>query len=194
VRVLDALTAIVCQSLVVATVLGVSLIAAARDAPWGPAVAVGAGLALAVLGVAALLLRQRRRGQVLALIAAGRERLPLAPVERERRRLLDWHTRSCLAACLETVVEEAGKRSLPGMPALFDRRVVGAVSCELLEVAELLRAEPATARGIALAWWLISDGVGSPLHRGEVTDLRSELGRIRFLLSDGTGPAGRAAR
>jgi hypothetical protein len=144
--------------------------------------------------VAALLLRQRRHEPVLALIAAGREDLPLAPIERERRRLLDWHTRSCLAACLESAVEKAGKGSLMGMPALFDRRGVGAVACELLEVAELRRAEPPTARGIALAWWLISDGVGSPLHRGEVADLGSELGRIRFLLSDATGPAGRAAR
>jgi hypothetical protein len=126
---------------------------------------------------------------VLALIAAGREDLPLAPVERERGRLLDPRTRSCLAASLESLVEEARHASPLGVRPLFDRLVVAAVADELLEVAELLRVAPSSARGIALVWCLIWDGVESPLHRGDVAELRGELGRIRYLLIEGTvGP------
>lgn len=65
VRVLDALTAVAWQWLVVAAVLAASLIAAAGDAAWAPAVVAGAGVGLLALGLAAALLRQRRREQVL---------------------------------------------------------------------------------------------------------------------------------
>jgi hypothetical protein len=88
---------------------------------------------------------------------------------------------------LEGLVEEADKASVMAVPRLFDRVVVGAVAWELLEVAELRRAEPSNARGVALVSCLISDGIGSPLHRGgDVAALRGELGGIRFLLSDGS--------
>jgi hypothetical protein len=147
-------------------------------------VTASAAVVLLALGVAAALLRQRRRDDVLALIAAGREELPLVPVQRERRRLLDGRTRSRLAASLERLVQEARATSLRPVPLLFDRRVVGAVAGELLGLARLLRCEPSNARGVALVWWLISDGTGSPLYGSDLADLRRELGRIRFLLND----------
>jgi hypothetical protein len=61
-------------------------------------------------------------------------------------------------------------------------------------VATLLRGEPSCARDIAQVWCLLCDGVESPLHRGDVAELREELGRIRYLLSAGTArPDGRVA-
>ena len=192
VRALDALSAVARQSLVVAAALAASLIAAAGNAAWAPAAVASAGVVLLALVLLAALLRLRRREQVLALIAAGREDLPLAPVERERGRLLDRRTRSCLAASLESLVVEARNASLMAAPPLFDRLVVAAVADELLEVATLLRGEPSCARGIAQVWCLICDGVQSPLHRGDVAELREELGRIRYLLSAETArPDGR---
>ena len=73
-------------------------------------------------------------------------------------------------------------------PPLFDPRVVTAVADELRDVAALLCSERSDARASALVWRLICDGVESPLHRGEVEELREELGRIRFLLSTGSVP------
>jgi hypothetical protein len=87
---------------------------------------------------------------------------------------------------LERLAEEAHAASFVPVPRLFDRRVVGAVAGELLGLARLLRCEPSNARGVALVWWLISDGGGSPPYGSDAADLRRELARIRFLLSDGT--------
>lgn len=183
-RTLEALTAVAWQSLVVAAVMAASLVAAAGDVAWAPPAAASAGVVLLALGVAAALLRQRRLEQVLALIAAGGEDLPLALIERERGRLLDRRTRWRLAAGLESLVEEANNASPVAARPLFDRAVVKAVADELIGVAELLRAAPSSARGIALVWFLIWDGVESSLHRGDVAELQEELGRIRYLLSE----------
>jgi hypothetical protein len=148
VRAIDALTAVARQSLVVAAILAASLPTAGSDAAWAPAVAAAAGLVLVALGVMAALFRQRKREQAVALIAEGREELPIAIVERERRRLLAGRMRSCLAASLESLVAEAAHP--PGMagPSLVDRAVVRAVADDLLEAAALLRAEPSSARGV----------------------------------------------
>jgi hypothetical protein len=190
-RAQDTLTAVAWQLLATMCVLAASLIALAGGAMWAPGIAASAGLVLLALGALAALLRQRRREHVLALIAEGHEALPVAAVERERGRLLDRRTRSCLAASFESLVAEAAKP--PGMPGppLFDRAVVGAVADELHELAALLRDEPSSARGLALTWCLLSDGVASPLHRGDVAALRDELGRIGYLLrAAGPGPRG----
>jgi hypothetical protein len=194
VRAIDALTAVARQSLVVAAILAASLPAAASDAGWAPAMAAAAGLVLVALGVMAVLLRQRKREQAVALIAEGREELPIAIVEHERRRLLAGRMRSYLAASLESLVEEAANPPVTAGPPLVGRAVVRAVADDLLEAAALLRDEPSSARGIALVWCLICDGVTSPLHRGEVAELREELGRIRHLLRIGSVGQERAAR
>jgi hypothetical protein len=124
-----------------------------------------AGLVLLAFLLVAVLLCLQTHEQVLALIAAAGEDLPLAPVERERGRLLDRRTRSWLAARLEDLVVEARNASLMAAPPLFDRLVVAAVADELLEVAKLLRGEPSSTRSIAQAWCLICDAVESPLPR-----------------------------
>jgi hypothetical protein len=182
VRAQDALKAVAYQSLVITCVLAASLIALAGGAVWAPWIAGSAGLVLLALGVAAALLRQRRADHVFALIAGGREELPVEAVERERSRLLDRRTRSRLAASFDSLVEEAAKPPVVPGPLLFDRAVVGGMADELRELAALLHDEPSSARGVALAWCLISDGVGSPLHRGDVAALREELRRILHLL------------
>jgi hypothetical protein len=191
VRVQDALKAVVWQSLAISCVLAASLIALAGGAVWAPGIAGSAGLVLLVLGAVGTLLRQRRRDHVLALIAEGREELPVEAVERERGRLLDRRTRSRLAASFDSLVEEAVLPPVVPGPPLFDRAVVGGVADELRELAALLRDEPSSARGVALAWCLLSDGVRSPLHRGDVTALREELRRILHLLrAAGVEPRG----
>lgn len=185
VHVSEGLAAVAWQSLAVASVLAASVIALAAGAGWAPGMAASSGVVLLALGAVGALLRQRGRDPVLALIAGGREDLPLDTVERERHRLLDRRTRSCLAASFESLVEEAANPQLMPGPRLFDPVVVGSVADELQQVAALLRDAPSSARGIALAWWLLSDGVASPLHRRDVGALREELGRICHLLSAG---------
>jgi hypothetical protein len=178
----DALTAVACQSLAIVCLLAASLIALAYGARWAPGIAASAGLVLLVLGAVGALLRQRRRDHVLALIAEGREELQLEAVERERSRLLDRRTRTRLAASFDSLVEEAARPPVVPGPPLFDRAVVGSVADELYELAALLRDEPSSSRGVALARCLLSDGVASPLYRANVTELREELRRILHLL------------
>lgn len=128
------------------------------------------------------LLQQRKRARALDLILEGRERVPVTAVDRERGRLLNPALRSSLAASFDSLVDEAlTSRKLP--PSyLFQRVVVAAVADELRDVAALLRVEPESARGVALARSLLTDGVMSPLLRGDVAALGQELGRIRYLL------------
>ena len=181
-RVQDALKAVVWQSLMIACGLAAGLIALAGGAVWAAWIAGSAGLVLLALAAMGALLRQRGRDHVLALIAGGREELPVEAVERERSRLLDRRTRTRLAASFDGLVEEAVRPPVVAGPPLFDRAVVGGVADELGELAALLRDAQSSARGVALAWGLLSDGVGSPLHRGDVTALREELRRILHLL------------
>jgi hypothetical protein len=84
-----------------------------------------------------------------------------------------------------SAVEEAEAPPLMPGPSVFNYAVVGVVADALRELAGLLRAEPSSARGIAMAWCLLTDGVASPLHNRDVPALREEVGRIRYLLGEG---------
>ena len=64
---------------------------------------------------------------------------------------------------------------------MFDVGVVRAVAEDLRALAAILRAGPASARGIALAEQLLTWG-GSKLHGHEPEPLREELRRVRYLL------------
>ena len=135
------------------------------------------------LGVVAVVLRVRARWEALELIAEGRERLPLAPVERERRRLLGARTRSALAGSVERMLDAASRR--PGTLAarpLFDVAVIRMLADDLRPLAEALRAGPATARGLALAEHLLTWG-GSSLYGHDVAPARADVGRVRYLLA-----------
>jgi hypothetical protein len=137
---------------------------------------------LVALATAGALYRERRRQHSRALVAAGREDLPVPAVDRERARLMSRRTRLRLAAGFEDLVADAAAPELAPGPRPLDRCLVGIVAGELRELATLLRDEPARARGIALAWRLLCDGAESPLHGRDPAALREELGRVRFLL------------
>jgi hypothetical protein len=148
----------------------------------------GLSLALAVvvvqvgLGCRLAALRARRRELSLELIVAGRQALPLACVDRQRRRLLDSGTSERLAASIDEILNSAS-RPFPLHPAvrpIFYVRVIRRVAPELCQVASLLRGAPCV-RGVAAVEWLLSSPA-SPLYGVDVEPLRQELGRVRYLL------------
>lgn len=193
VRALNALAVLTRQMLAVTGALAACAVAAVGGATWARAAVLAAAAVLVVLGaVAAAVLRQARR-RALGLIVDGRERLPLAALERERRRLLKPRARARLATGLADVLEEAlTPRGVPVASAslLADARVVRENASELCGVAALVRGTPASAGGVALVERLLTDR-GSPLYGKEVRPLREELRRARYLLQSRAGPTGR---
>jgi hypothetical protein len=137
---------------------------------------------LIVLGCRRLLLVQRRRELCLELIVAGRARLPLAAVARERRRLSSPHYRACLARTLDELAEEGerGRQPRTAQPCL-DLTAIRSASPQLHELARLLRRDSVSSCGVALTEQLLSSPE-SPLYGSEPELLRQELGRARFLL------------
>ena len=171
------------HALAVVLMLAAALAGWAERLAWAPAAAIGAAAALVALGVVAAVLRRRARWEALELIAEGREGLPLAPVERERRRLLGARNRSALAGSVERMLDAAGQR--PGTLAarpLFDVAVIRTLADDLRPLAEALRAGPATARGLALAEHLLTWG-GSSLYGHDAAPAREDIGRVRYLLA-----------
>ena len=173
------------QSRAVATLLAGALIAALNGLAWAWAGVAGAAAVLAGLGVAALAVRVRARWAAREVIADGGERLPLAPIARERTRLLAQDTRSTLAGTLERMLVQAGttpgRLAPPSLRPVFDVGVVRALAEDLRALATALRDGPASARGVALAEQLVTWG-GSSLYGHGVEPLRAELGRLRYLL------------
>jgi hypothetical protein len=173
------------QARAVAMLLAAALTAALNGLAWAWAGVGGAGAVLAGLGVAALAVRVRARWAAREVIADGGERLPLAPIERERARLLARDTRSTLARTLERMLVQAGETpgrvAPPSLRPVFDVVVVQALAEDLRALATALRDGPASARGVALAEQLVTWG-GSALYGHGVEPLRAELGRVRYLL------------
>lgn len=191
VRALDALAVLTRQTLAVTSALAACALATAAGATWAPAAALGAAAVLVVLAVLAAALLGEARRRALDLIVEGRERLPLAAVERERRRLLRPQTRARLASGLTEALEEALiPRAVPVASAslLADTRVLRENASELCAVAALVRAAPPSAGGVALVERLLRDG-GSPLYGKDVRPLREELRRARYLLQSRAGEA-----
>jgi hypothetical protein len=149
------------------------------------------GLSLALAGVVVQLglgcrlaaLRARRQELCLGLIVAGRQALPLACVDRERRRLLDPRTWERPATSIDEILEiAAGQLPLhPAVRPIFHVRVIRQVGPELRQVASLLRGGAPCVRGVAAVEWLLTSPA-SPLYGVEVEQLRQELGRVRSLL------------
>jgi hypothetical protein len=150
------------------------------------------GLSLAIAGVVVQVglvcrlaaLRARRREVCLALIAAGRERLPLACVGREWRRLLNPRTVEQLAGSVDEILRVVAQRPPlhPAARPIFHIAVIRPVAPELRQVASLLRAGRPCVRGVAAVERLLRSG-DSPLYGVEVESLRQELRRVRYLLS-----------
>jgi hypothetical protein len=172
------------QARAVAALLAAAITASLNGLAWAWAGVAGGVAVLAGLGGVALAARVRARWAAREVIADGGERLPLAPIERERARLMADGTRSTLATSLERMLAQAAATTRPAQPALrpmFDVRVVHAVAEDLRALAARLRAGPATARGVALAEQLVTWG-GSELHGHELEPLREQLRRVRYLL------------
>ena len=183
-RVMHAEQVVGRHALAVGLLLAAALAGCADHLPWAPEAAIGAAAALAGLGMAAAVLRRRARWEALELIAEGREGLPLAPVERERRRLLGARTRSALAGSVERMLEYACRPARAGLGPrpVFDVAVIRTLADDLRPLVEPLRAGPATARGLALAEQLLTWG-GSSLYGHEVAPAREDVGRVRYLLT-----------
>ncbi len=142
---------------------------------------------LLILTVLVAVHKQRERDCAIELVLEGDERVPIAAVQRQRRRLLAEQTRNGLAGNLEDLIRQSARRSRRQMrvtPLPFEPMVVRTVAGELRDVIGLLRAEDVSARGVARAERLVERAV-SPLYGQDVGALREELRRVRDLLANG---------
>jgi hypothetical protein len=161
--------------------IGALILGAAQAVPF----VIGSSIVGLVLAALAGEQWDRRRFAARQLVLDGRESLPLAPVQRERRRLLEARTRHYMARSFERVLQHVTRRPAP-VPAavrpLFDVGTVSSVTDDLREIVRLLHSGVAHARGIALAERLLTEGV-SPLYGYDAIALRDELRRVRYLLT-----------
>jgi hypothetical protein len=184
-RATDALDNIVRQSLAVAAVLVGSIIDLIVGRPWGGTLAASAAIVLLGLAAIATACKKAQRDRALSLIREGRENVPVAAVQRQRRRLGDPRTRTTLARSLTDMIDQASPRR--GLLAcricpLFDRAVIRTVADDLRAVIRLLDTDHAPVRGVALVEHLLIDAF-SPLYGNQTEPLRQELHRIAHLLT-----------
>ena len=184
-RATEALDSVVRQSLAVAAVLVGSTIDLMAGRAWAATLAASATVVLVGLTVIAAACRQSQRDRALALILEGRDSVPVAAVQRQRRRLLEPRTRTTLARNLAAIIDQASPcRGLLAcrICPLFERAVIRAVAEDLRAVIRLLGSEQAPVRGVALVEHLLTDAF-SPLYGNQVEPLRDELHRIGHLLT-----------
>jgi hypothetical protein len=169
----------------VAAILAGSLLAGVQGARWAGPLAGSAAAVLAVLSVVLAARMQNRRDRAVDVILDGREDLPIALVQRERRRLLSTRTRARLARGLQEAVGGAVKppRSLRSLPPLCAPRVVSPLVDELLEISMLLHTAEVPARGVARVERLLTRASTSPLYAQEISALHEELCQVRELLT-----------
>ena len=150
----------------------------------GTAAEIASAIVALALALAFVVVRGQRRELARALIAAGRDDLPIAAVRDERTRLVSRRQRLQLAQALDRIVERAETRARPWVPAGYaDGGSVRATRNEIKGLAELLRrSEAPCAQAAAQIHRLITDGPSSPLYASEPVLLEQELGRIRYLL------------
>lgn len=171
----------------VAAVLTGSVIGRIEGREWAGPLAGSAAIVLLILTVVVAAHKQRERDCAIELVLEGRETVPIAAVQRQRRRLLSEQTRNGLAGNLEDLIRQAANRSRLQMrvaPLPFDPKVLMMALGELRDVIGLLRTEGVSARGVARAERLVERAV-SPLYGQDVGALREELRRVRDLLGNG---------
>jgi hypothetical protein len=180
---LDRVSVLWRQWLAAAGALLVGTIGMAAGARWGALVAIAAAAAQLGLAVALGCAVERAREQARDLIIDGACRRYVELVAFEQRRLLSQRRRRALARGYEhlLVTAERWPMILRSSRPVFDVRIVRAVAPELREIADRLEGERVSARGVALARWLLCCG-GSPLYGDELETLRSDLHRIRTAL------------
>ncbi len=180
-----ALDATVRQLLVVVAMLAGGVAADLEHASWGRDVAIAAGLVLVAFAFAAFVRAQTRRDRALDVILEGRESLPVAVVQRQRRRLARPRTRHSLARTLKSMIDETlHNRSLAlhSSRPLLHPSLIAAAQDDMRATASALRGEHSTVRGVALVERLITRGE-SPLYGRDAVALRGELARARALLA-----------
>jgi hypothetical protein len=183
-RATEAITGATRQWLTCAAILAGSIIAALEGRPWATVLTISSAPILAALTVLLLILKQRVADRAIDLIAAGRETLPIATVQRHRQRLTAQRERNALAKTLETTVCRATNSpriNTRGTRPLFDIRVIAAVATDLQAVIRHLQTGNPPARAVALIDRLITDG-HSPFYGHDVKPLRQELNHIRQAL------------
>ena len=171
----------------VAAVLTGGVIARIEGREWAGPLAFSTASVLLILTVLLAAHKQRERDCAIELVLEGHETVPIAAVERQRRRLLSDQTRNGIAGNLADLIRQAASRSRVQMrvtPLPFEPRVVRLVAGELRDVIGLLRADGVSARGVARAERLVEHAV-SPLYGQDVGALREELRRVRDLLENG---------
>ena len=171
----------------VAAVLTGGVIARIEGREWAGPLACSAAGVLLILTVVLAAHKQRERDCAIELVLEGGEGIPIAAVQRQRRRLLAEQTRDGLAGNLEDLIRQAASRSRPRprvTPLPFEPMVVRMVAGELRDVIGLLRAEQVNARGVARAERLVERAL-SPLYGQDADALREELRRVRDLLENG---------
>jgi hypothetical protein len=182
--VLGRLETVVEQLLVVAVVHSLALVLWWDGVPLGAPSALAAPVVEIVLGCRLAALLQSRRDLCLGVIVGGGERLPLAAVAQERRRLSSGRHQAGLARAVEDLAhaaERLGAQPLSARP-LVDLRAARLVAPQLYELARLLRGETCSLRGVALIEQLLS-APASVLYGSDPELLRRELGRASHLLS-----------
>ena len=185
-RGIDAVGCISKQWLTCAALMAGAVIARIEGDAWAVAVAVSAGLVLLTLTVVVLALRQRVHDEAIHLIAEGHEALPIAVVQRQRRRLQSPRTRDTLARTLEMMLRQAlrpPRIMTRGARPLFSVLVIASVAPELRALISVLRTKNASARGVGLLERLITHG-DSSLYGREAAVLRDELRRVRSALGE----------
>lgn len=171
----------------VAAVLTGSVIARIEGRGWAGPLAGSAAIVLLILTVLVAAHKQRERDCAIELVLEGHETVPIAAVQRQRRRLLSDQTRNGLAGNLEDLIRQAAGRSRLQMRVTalpFEPTVLTMAAGELRDVIGLLRTEGVSARGVARAERLVERAM-SPLYGQDVGALREELRRVRDLLANG---------
>ena len=173
------------QCLHVAAVLTGSLIALVQSDRWAVSLAYSAASVLIVLTGLLFAHVQRERDCAIELILEGRDGLAIAPVQRQRKRLLAEGTREHIIAELEDALHQVRRASTSFSltPPRFERAVVTAVTDELHDVVRLLGDGGCSTRVIASAERLVEQAT-SPLYGQDVNALRDELRRLCGMVGD----------
>lgn len=183
-RACDALDATLRQLLVVVAVLAGSVAAVIEKAFWARSLALAAAIVLLAVAAIAAIRNQSRRDLALDLILEGRETLPVAVVQRQRQRLASTRTRRTLARTFESMIDETLNRqrlAIRGARPLLHVRLIKEAQHDMRLVAQLLRADGATVRGVAFSERMITH-CESPLYGSDAAALRAQLRRACELL------------
>jgi hypothetical protein len=177
---MERVRVVIAQMLVTGALSAGAVVTAAHESSAAP-LALAAGVVELGLACRLAVCLDRKREEARNLIADGRDELPLAVVQKERRRLADPRHRAHLARWTDGLT--LGGDGWPAHP-IGSVGTFRAVTPELREVAALLRSGTGGIRGVALMEKLLTRGCSS-LYGNEAGALRGELGRVRYYLRSG---------